>query len=440
MGHPVEQWHVLCLQNAIPLLAVLVWVIGYARRNQPDTETGKRFYRQLMPEMASLTVLSGLVVVLLVCHREESAIPKGDEAWRDVKREWPLLMTADSLIGLQAMLRLVFLISASLRRTDLSPLDGEPAAFFLLAALVRVVLLTLSPPDVYHLDGPLGGDMNVSMEVAGFLLLLPLGIRMLQKGLRRIAALVLVVMLLAMSATHNHFALADSSHSHLDMLFSFVMLLEMVAGVAFYVHSARGKGAFALDAFSGFAHFMLLLQQALPTYFLLVAFAAPFKVEPSLVGKGRPFELLQAGGMMQVVMYVLAAILYSMSCVEEKQVSTFATPVPACEAPAADECVICLGCEAFEDSEVAKPQWRRLRCGHHFHERCIFKWLRKAQQCPMCRRHVCEKGFAKWAANAGSAAAEAPSVHHSNGNEESVPLLDGNERSADTEEVNAIVI
>ena len=34
-----------------------------------------------------------------------------------------------------------------------------------MAAVVRVALLILSPKDVYHLDGPLGGDMNVALEV-----------------------------------------------------------------------------------------------------------------------------------------------------------------------------------------------------------------------------------------------------------------------------------
>jgi len=398
------------LQHLIPLLAIIVWAIEYKRRAQPttDSEFGKHLIRQLIPEMAGLTVLSGLVVVLLVCHREDHEF-KGDEAWSDVKKEWPLLMTADTLIGLQAMLRLVFLLSASLRRSgaQLSPLDGEPAALFLLAALSRVILLALSPRDVYRLDGPLGGDMNVAVEVTACLLLLPLGYRMLQKGFCRVAGLLLVVLLLAASAKHNHFALADSSLSHLDMLFSLVMLLEMVAGVAFYVRSARVKGSYAWDAFTGFAHFMLPLQQALPAYFLLVAFAPPFKVEPSLVGQGRPFELLQAGGLVQVFMYMLAAALYYTACAEEKQVSTFAALLPPGETPPADECVICLGsCESCDCAEPLKPHWRQLQCGHRFHEHCIFEWLKKAQRCPMCRRHICEKSDAKWSGGASFTASE----------------------------------
>merc|ERR1711865_430857 len=163
-------------------------------------------------------------------------------------------------------------------------------------------------------------------------------------------------------------------------------------------------GSYAWDAFTGFAHFMLPLQQALPAYFLLVAFAPPFQVEPSLVGKGRPFEMLQAGGLLQIVMYILTAVLYSMACVEEKCVAAIATPVPASEVPAADECVICLGsCETCEDGHEQTDRWRKLRCGHHFHETCIFEWFNKSQQCPTCRRHICEKGTTKWAEGASSA-------------------------------------
>lgn len=300
---PVEMLQGLPLQHLIPLLAVIVWFIEHRRRahSSAGSDMGQRLFRQLLPEMAGLTLLSGLVAMLLVCKREDHGL-QGDAAWTDVKHEWPLLMTADTLIGLQAMMRLVFLLSASLRRTGatLSPLDGEPAAFFLIAAVVRVVLLSLSPRDVYHLDGPLGGDLNVAIEATSCLLLLPLGCRILQMGLLRVLTVAVIATLLAASAARNHFALADKSLSHLDMLFSLVMLLEIVAGVAFYIRSAKGKESFVFDAFTGYAHIMLPLQQALPTYFVLVAFAPPFQVEPSLVGQGRPFELLQAGSLVRL--------------------------------------------------------------------------------------------------------------------------------------------
>jgi hypothetical protein len=111
------------------------------------------------------------------------------------------------------------------------------------------------------------------------------------------------------------------------------------------------------------------------------------------------------------------------------------------DAPAKEECVICLGCMEDEDSDSddrgpassidagpgleirecgglgldvdhceddletglaatgncsavsktkARPPWRRLRCGHRFHETCLFTWLRKVKRCPICRSHMRE--------------------------------------------------
>lgn len=110
------------------------------------------------------------------------------------------------------------------------------------------------------------------------------------------------------------------------------------------------------------------------------------------------------------------------------------------DAPAKEECVICLGCmedEEPEDIEAEplgselvsrelgvlelehlgslgseedieapehdsdcgglpgstpklRPPWRSLRCGHRFHEQCLFTWLKKVKRCPICRSHMRE--------------------------------------------------
>jgi hypothetical protein len=46
----------------------------------------------------------------------------------------------------------------------------------------------------------------------------------------------------------------------------------------------------------------------------------------------------------------------------------------------------CHGEEACKS--LGLPRWRRLKCGHHFHETCIFEWFKRAKQCPVCRRHL----------------------------------------------------
>eukprot|EP00930_Biecheleria_cincta_P064258 TRINITY_DN4981_c0_g1_i1.p1 TRINITY_DN4981_c0_g1~~TRINITY_DN4981_c0_g1_i1.p1 ORF type:complete len:709 (-),score=144.83 TRINITY_DN4981_c0_g1_i1:188-2314(-) len=68
-----------------------------------------------------------------------------------------------------------------------------------------------------------------------------------------------------------------------------------------------------------------------------------------------------------------------------------AQPLKDAETPEASECVVCLGSREEELSSCkARPPWCKLRCGHAFHQDCIFEWLHKAQRCPICRCHVIE--------------------------------------------------
>lgn len=50
-----------------------------------------------------------------------------------------------------------------------------------------------------------------------------------------------------------------------------------------------------------------------------------------------------------------------------------------------DFCIICQ--ENFLFGEVA----RDLRCGHRFHETCIFRWAAAQPNCPSCRAHISEE-------------------------------------------------
>eukprot|EP00933_Yihiella_yeosuensis_P060612 TRINITY_DN63360_c0_g1_i1.p1 TRINITY_DN63360_c0_g1~~TRINITY_DN63360_c0_g1_i1.p1 ORF type:complete len:490 (-),score=87.63 TRINITY_DN63360_c0_g1_i1:408-1877(-) len=60
-------------------------------------------------------------------------------------------------------------------------------------------------------------------------------------------------------------------------------------------------------------------------------------------------------------------------------------------------CSICL-CE-FTDGVIV----RRLPCGHHFHRRCVDKWLQRNKRCPLCMHPVDQE--CKWAADPSPAAA-----------------------------------
>eukprot|EP00929_Paragymnodinium_shiwhaense_P076344 TRINITY_DN39233_c0_g1_i1.p1 TRINITY_DN39233_c0_g1~~TRINITY_DN39233_c0_g1_i1.p1 ORF type:complete len:321 (+),score=56.85 TRINITY_DN39233_c0_g1_i1:162-1124(+) len=54
--------------------------------------------------------------------------------------------------------------------------------------------------------------------------------------------------------------------------------------------------------------------------------------------------------------------------------------VPGREVPDDEECIICLS----RGEEVGMP-WRRLACGHQFHQPCVLEWLQKSTRCPVCR-------------------------------------------------------
>ena len=45
-------------------------------------------------------------------------------------------------------------------------------------------------------------------------------------------------------------------------------------------------------------------------------------------------------------------------------------------------CPICL--DEFKESEY----YRNLKCNHSFHKKCIDRWLKKENNCPMCRASV----------------------------------------------------
>ena len=50
--------------------------------------------------------------------------------------------------------------------------------------------------------------------------------------------------------------------------------------------------------------------------------------------------------------------------------------------PATDTCAICLG-SMRKNSNVYD-----LKCGHHFHIRCLDKWAKRKQECPICRNPI----------------------------------------------------
>lgn len=287
--------------------------------------------RSLAPELAGLAAC-GLIGGLLIYRKEHnglSPIPAEDQQiWQDINTEWPVLMTADSLLGLQAMLRMVLLSSAALRSTDssASPFSGEPALFFFLAAVCRVTLLLLSPTDIYHLDGPLGGTLNLTLEVLTVPLLMLASRHVLSLGLRRLALCSAGVLGATFLSACNRLALADPGAEHLDAMFSLVRLLESWAALAFFVRTCS-LGSSSRGCFTSFAHAFLPVQQCLGAYFMLTAWGgAPLQEVPELVGAGSPFALLQATGIADIGFYLTSLVVFVASrhaAKEQSQDSSF---------------------------------------------------------------------------------------------------------------------
>lgn len=295
------------------IIAAVVWLLEMGRRGGGLQAAGcARALHQVAPELLGLVGMAAFAAMCLAKGGNKGApiaTPEDQELWLAIQAEWPVLTTADSLLAVQAMMRLVLLTSAALRVA--SPLAGLPAAYCLLAAASRVTLLALSPKDVYHLDGPLGGSMNGAFEAAALVPLLCLSRGV---GWRRALFLLSSSLLAAWAAWNNHLGLAQPGQSYLDALFSLEELLEFLGAVACLASAvaavADGEGAPSLPAPSALVQCLLPLQQLLPAYFMLTAWgAAPFQVVPELVGAGRPFEVLQGCGVAQVGIYLLVAVL-----------------------------------------------------------------------------------------------------------------------------------
>jgi len=274
--------------------------------------------RSLAPELAGLAAC-GMIAGSIIYRKEHnglSPIPVEDrKLWQEISTEWPILMTADSLLGLQAMLRMVLLSSALLRSADssTSPFSSEPALFFFLAAVCRVALLAVSPPDVYHLDGPLGGALNLALEVLAVPMLAFASRHVLASGLRRLSLCLAGILAATFLSTCNRLALADAGAEQLDMLFSLAKLLESLAALAFLARTCSLSSSSG-GCFTSFAHAFLPVQQCLGAYFILTAFGgAPLQEVPELVGAGSPLALLQTTGIMDIGFYMISLVAFVMS-------------------------------------------------------------------------------------------------------------------------------
>jgi len=269
---------------------------------------------QLIPEVLVLAMCALVASAVIMRADNNGSVPTDEvskSVWVEITNEWPILMTADTLLGLQAMIRLVLCLSATFRYDgfDASPLANEPAGFFLLAGISRLTLLAVSPWDWFHVDGPLGGAINYGFELVAFPFLLTMSRGMLRQGLYRQVLFVFSAILACGAAWCNRFSLAGHGFEYMDMLFSLSHCFELLAAATFLARTVV-LGSESANAFTSFAHVLLPVQQSFSMYFLLTAFALPLENVPELVGAGRPFEVYEIAGVVQVGMYLFAAVMY----------------------------------------------------------------------------------------------------------------------------------
>lgn len=305
--------------GAIVVIAVLH--LEVSRRNVPTRDAGhagsgcgantKKLLQKYAPEVMGLTACLALSTHLRMREASNGAADTVDEqTYTEISKQWPILLTADTLLSLQAMFRLLVLISTVLHSGGgATLLSQEAAALSCGAALGRALLAGLS--NVYLLDGPLGGYLPVACE----LLSVPL-LAILSRGVRR-SCLVACVLALAAAAwvgSRNHLSLAGDKL--IDGLFVFAHVAELIAAFAYLTRallldaglSGDGQESVAL----WYAHMLMPVQQCFAAYYFVQA----FEFVPGLVGAGHPFELLMMGGVAQLGAYSGASILHMAEYIE----------------------------------------------------------------------------------------------------------------------------
>ena len=63
-----------------------------------------------------------------------------------------------------------------------------------------------------------------------------------------------------------------------------------------------------------------------------------------------------------------------------------------CDKDAITQCTICL-------DDITPEQKIKLKCHHAFHEKCIFNWLKKKRECPLCRQKISDRKTLQWMEN-----------------------------------------
>mmetsp|Transcript_86469 Transcript_86469/g.153154 ORF Transcript_86469/g.153154 Transcript_86469/m.153154 type:complete len:396 (+) Transcript_86469:83-1270(+) len=306
-----------------------------------------RFLCNCAPEAMGLVAVILLSVALrLRGDVENFADPAAAAVWTEIKEEWPVLMGADTLLNVQAMLRLLIFFSAARRmgcgpelagraltagsgspdravdqldcgdhddtpaKDFASPLSGVAAALFLGSMLVRSRMTVQSA--AYRLEGPLalGGALPGFCELAMIPALAALSARALWDSAQSAGVRVAAAAGFSVWVASRHY-LNLALNPTIDSLFILAHVLEFFAALAFLGNAIWSSGQEQGNskrgrAFLGFVNVLMAFQQGLSTYYFLTAFTP----SPNTVGAGRPFCVLIMSNLLQLAAYLASAALF----------------------------------------------------------------------------------------------------------------------------------
>mmetsp|Transcript_121372 Transcript_121372/g.343460 ORF Transcript_121372/g.343460 Transcript_121372/m.343460 type:complete len:353 (+) Transcript_121372:148-1206(+) len=266
----------------------------------------KQLLQHCAPELAGLVACLALAALLRARGDADAGISEAEIAtWDEIKAQWPILLTADTLLSMQAMLRVVVFFSAVLRAgTGPVPLGDEAAAFSLGAQLMRGLLLARST--AYMLDGPVGGKLPATCEIVAIPLLAALGAFGTLR--RNPLPATIAVGCVAWLATRHYLSLGGDALA--DQSFIAAHILDLVSALAYLARSlligGNDEHEPARSTAIGFTHVLMAAQQSLATYYFLRAFDAA----PELVGAGLPFMVIHIGCAVQLGVYLAAAAVF----------------------------------------------------------------------------------------------------------------------------------
>lgn len=276
----------------------------------------KKLLRECAPE--ALGTLSCVALVVVLRFRGDTISETLDghskEAWESIKAQWPVLLTADTLLAIQVMLRLVVVLSAILRSggSGNSPVLEECAALWCGGAIARCLVLQRS--QAYWLEGPVGGLFPALLEALLAPLLFLLGYRAIR---RSAVAICLVSILVAIFAKRNNLNLAEEEDANIFFTaahcFEFLSAL-LYAGRTMLLDNVQNT-LLCEDGQSSltFTHLMMIIQQSLATYFWLQA----FDPDTNLDGCGLGIFAIQMSCLGQLCAYIAAASLHVMLATHE---------------------------------------------------------------------------------------------------------------------------